>query len=71
MRHDRLTGKAAEQRPFVNELGKSYAPTDLHHDSTGIRRRERRAMNRFADRLKRHPRYAEARQMMDALKAEQ
>lgn len=43
MRHNTVTGKAAELRPGVNDLGKAYAEADVHHSTTGVRRRERRA----------------------------
>lgn len=52
MRHDRITGAAAEQHPEINELGKAYAEADIHHSTTGVRRRHRRAAQRALKRAR-------------------
>lgn len=69
MKHSRVTGKAAEERPWLNEM----APNPVHipydqqvHDHSGVRRRSRRRMDWLAARVTRKPEYAAA---VAALKA--
>ncbi len=60
MRHNRVTGQAAESG--INDL--RVNPVDITasvvHDTSGVRRRERRRMTWLADKLKRSPGGAQA-----------
>jgi hypothetical protein len=73
VKHTCVTGKAAQERPWLNELAPNpvlLGPDALTHDRSGIRRRTRRSMDRLAALIKRHPSYAGYRDQMEELKAE-